>query len=198
MTFVFVQTISHCHRPSCSGTSVVIWSSCSNPSPHLPIEASSSSSPCSNLSSYTATLHPPFVVMLIAWSLSSVVLNRFSSYLLKSPDCLPFFKNGGSGAELWFACMVGPVGVWIRWFLARFNGRGLGRAGLFRWMLFEILIANVSAACVMAALSTVKEAVNTKICDIIVIGTQLCLLGCLSTVSTFAAEFNAMRESNHP
>ncbi|XP_057728466.1 uncharacterized protein LOC130944253 [Arachis stenosperma] len=108
------------------------------------------------------------------------------------------FKNGGSGAELWFACMVGPVGVWIRWFLARLNGRGLGRAGLFKWMPFGTLIANVSAACVMAALSTVKEAVNTKDCDTIVIGTQLGLLGCLSTVSTFAAEFNAMRESNHP
>ncbi|XLS94762.1 hypothetical protein HN51_070770, partial [Arachis hypogaea] len=68
------------------------------------------------------------------------------------------FKNGGSGAELWFACMVGPVGMWIRWFLARLNGRGLGRAGLFKWMPFGTLIANVSAACVMAALSTVKEA----------------------------------------
>ncbi|XLU26789.1 hypothetical protein S245_062855, partial [Arachis hypogaea] len=42
------------------------------------------------------------------------------------------FKNGGSGAELW--------------------------AGLFKWMPFGTLIANVSAACVMAALSTVKEA----------------------------------------
>ncbi|KAL4275984.1 hypothetical protein AHAS_Ahas20G0161800 [Arachis hypogaea] len=88
--------------------------------------------------------------------------------------------------------------MWIRWFLARLNRRGLGRAGLFKWMPFGTLIANVSAACVMAALSTVKEAVNTKDCDTIVIGTQLGLLGCLSTVSTFAAEFNAMKESNHP
>lgn len=29
-------------------------------------------------------------------------------------------------------------------------------------------------------------------------GIQLGLLGCLSTVSTFAAEFHAMRESKHP
>ncbi|KAL1309927.1 hypothetical protein AAHE18_17G213800 [Arachis hypogaea] len=123
----------------------------------------------------------------------SGILWGVSGALLKAK-----FKNGGSGAELWFACMVGPVGVWIRWFLARLNGRGLGRAGLFKWMPFGTLIANVSAACVMAALSTVKEAVNTKDCDTIVIGTQLGLLGCLSTVSTFAAEFNAMRESNHP
>ncbi|RYR47695.1 hypothetical protein Ahy_A07g033641 [Arachis hypogaea] len=125
------------------------------------------------------------VILGILWGVSGA--------LLKAK-----FKNGGSGAELWFACMVGPVGVWIRWFLARLNGRGLGRAGLFKWMPFGTLIANVSAACVMAALSTVKEAVNTKDCDTIVIGTQLGLLGCLSTVSTFAAEFNAMRESNHP
>ncbi|MED6174289.1 hypothetical protein PIB30_067764 [Stylosanthes scabra] len=108
------------------------------------------------------------------------------------------FKHGGSGAELWFACMVGPVGVWSRWFLARLNGRGLGKAELFKWMPFGTLIANVSAACVMAALSTLKKAVNTKDCDTITTGIQLGLLGCLSTVSTFAAEFNAMRESIHP
>ncbi|KAI4337782.1 hypothetical protein L6164_016157 [Bauhinia variegata] len=108
------------------------------------------------------------------------------------------FKHGGSAAELWFACMVGPLGVWIRWFLARLNGRGLGRAGLFKWIPFGTLIANVSAACVMAALSTVKKEVNTRDCDTVVTGIQFGLLGCLSTVSTFAAEFNAMRESMHP
>jgi len=70
------------------------------------------------------------------------------------------FRHGGSAAELWFACMVGPIGVWIRWFLARLNGRGLGKAGLFKWIPFGTLIANVSAACVMAALASVKKAVS--------------------------------------
>ncbi|KAK9269874.1 hypothetical protein L1049_025447 [Liquidambar formosana] len=77
------------------------------------------------------------------------------------------FESGGSGAQLWLACMVGPLGVWIRWFLARFNGRGLG-------------------------------GVNTKTCDTVATGIQFGLLGCLSTVSTFIAEFNAMRQSKHP
>ncbi|KAL5145450.1 Fluoride export protein 2 [Glycine soja] len=108
------------------------------------------------------------------------------------------FKNGGNVAQLWFACMVGPIGVWIRWFLARLNGRGLGKAGLFKWIPFGTLIANVSAACIMAALSTVKNAVNTRDCDTAVAGIQFGLMGCLSTVSTFAAEFNAMRESSRP
>ncbi|XP_028775015.1 fluoride export protein 2 isoform X3 [Neltuma alba] len=108
------------------------------------------------------------------------------------------FKHGGSAAQLWFGCMVGPVGVWIRWFLARLNGRGLGKSGLMKWLPFGTLIANVSAACVMAALATVKEAVNTRNCDTVVAGVQFGLMGCLSTVSTFAAEFNAMRESKHP
>ncbi|KAH9305831.1 hypothetical protein KI387_010235, partial [Taxus chinensis] len=27
---------------------------------------------------------------------------------------------------LWIACMVGPFGVWIRWYLARLNGQGIG------------------------------------------------------------------------
>ncbi|XP_054788260.1 fluoride export protein 1-like [Prosopis cineraria] len=108
------------------------------------------------------------------------------------------FKHGGSAAQLWFGCMVGPVGVWIRWFLARLNGRGLGSSGLMKWIPFGTLIANVSAAGVMAALATVKEAVNTRNCDTVVAGIQFGLMGCLSTVSTFAAEFNAMRESKHP
>ncbi|KAI9097673.1 hypothetical protein K1719_025444 [Acacia pycnantha] len=108
------------------------------------------------------------------------------------------FKHGGSAAQLWFSCMVGPVGVWIRWFLARLNGRGLGRSGHMKWIPFGTLIANVTAACLMAALATVKEAVNTRNCDTVVAGLQFGVMGCLSTVSTFAAEFNAMRESKHP
>ncbi|KAF3961194.1 hypothetical protein CMV_014158 [Castanea mollissima] len=104
------------------------------------------------------------------------------------------FRSGSSGAQLWLACFVGPPGVWIRWFLARLNGRGLGKAGLFKWVPFGTLAANVSAACIMAALSTVKKAT----CDIVASGIQLGFLGCLSTVSAFIAEFTAMRESKHP
>ncbi|XP_023913034.1 uncharacterized protein LOC112024655 isoform X2 [Quercus suber] len=108
------------------------------------------------------------------------------------------FSSGSSGAQLWLACFVGPPGVWIRWFLARLNGRGLGRAGLFKWVPFGTLAANVPAACIMAALSTVKKAVNSQTCDTVASGIQLGFLGCLSTLSTFIAEFNAMRESEHP
>ncbi|GAB4834863.1 hypothetical protein Ancab_033132 [Ancistrocladus abbreviatus] len=107
------------------------------------------------------------------------------------------FKNGSSGAQLWLACLVGPLGVWIRWWLARLNGRGLGKQGWFKWIPFGTLAANVSVACVMAALTTIKKAVNTRDCDAVVNGIQLGLLGCLSTVSTFIAEFNALRLSNH-
>ncbi|KAL3737366.1 hypothetical protein ACJRO7_026180 [Eucalyptus globulus] len=108
------------------------------------------------------------------------------------------FGNGGSEAQLWLGCVVGPVGVWIRWFLARLNGRGLGKNGLLKWVPFGTLIANVSAACVTAALATMKKAVNTKTCDTVASGIQFGLPGCLSTVSTFMAEFDAMRQSKHP
>lgn len=39
---------------------------------------------------------------------------------------------------------------------------------------------------------------NNKHCDTVASGIQFGLLGCLSTVSTFVAEFHAMRESAHP
>ncbi|KAI3936675.1 hypothetical protein MKX01_034104 [Papaver californicum] len=98
---------------------------------------------------------------------------------------------------LWLACMVAPPGVWIRWLLARLNGRGLGREGLMKWIPFGTLIANVSAACMMAALATVKEVVNTESCQMITTGIQFGFLGCLSTVSTFAAEYYAMSQTKH-
>ena len=50
--------------------------------------------------------------------------------------------------------MVGPTGVWIRWFLARLNGHGLGKAGLFKWIPFGTLIADVSGACDVGRMST--------------------------------------------
>ncbi|KAL9229118.1 hypothetical protein vseg_004622 [Gypsophila vaccaria] len=108
------------------------------------------------------------------------------------------FKDGGSGAQLWLACFVGPFGVWIRWWLARLNGKGLGKSGRWKWIPFGTLIANVSAACMMAALATVKKAVNRKDCDTVATGIQFGLMGCLSTVSTLMAEFNALRKSSHP
>ncbi|XP_028775016.1 uncharacterized protein LOC114731924 [Neltuma alba] len=127
-----------------------------------------------------------FLIMLgLLWGVSAALAARE-------------FKHGGSAAQLWVACMVGPLGVWIRWLLARLNGRGIGRERLFKWIPFGTLIANVSAACAMAALATLKKSVNTKNCDTVVTGIQFGVLGCLSTVSTFAAEFNAMRESMHP
>ncbi|KAL2893179.1 putative fluoride ion transporter CrcB [Bienertia sinuspersici] len=92
------------------------------------------------------------------------------------------FKDGGSGAQLWLGCLVCPLGVWLRWWLARFNGRGLGHAERWKWIPFGTLTANA----------------NTKNCVTIAGGIQLGLMGCLSTVSTFMAEFNAMRESSHP
>ncbi|KAM7256740.1 hypothetical protein ACFE04_012481 [Oxalis oulophora] len=124
------------------------------------------------------------VMLGLLWSVSGTLLKEE-------------FDSGSSEAQLWLACLVGPFGVWIRWFLARFNGRGLGAGGTLKWVPFGTLMANVSAACIMAALSTVKKAANTKDCDTIASGIQMGFLGCLSTVSTFIAEFNAMRESKY-
>ncbi|XP_058184830.1 uncharacterized protein LOC131302293 [Rhododendron vialii] len=109
------------------------------------------------------------------------------------------FGHGGSGVQLLLGCIVGPFGVWIRWLLARqLNGRGFGKSGRWKWLPFGTLIANVSAACLMAALATLQEAVKTKTCDTIATGIQFGLLGCLSTVSTFIAEVHLLRESNQP
>ncbi|XP_021771414.1 fluoride export protein 1-like [Chenopodium quinoa] len=138
-----------------------------------------------NFKSHLIVLTVLMLVWVGLWTTSGILENKE-------------FKNGGSGAQLLVGCLVGPFGVWLRWWLARFNGRGLGKAGRWKWIPFGTLAVNVSAACVMAALATVKKAVSTKDCDTVSSGIQFGLLGCLSTVSTFMAEYNAMRESSHP
>lgn len=108
------------------------------------------------------------------------------------------FDNDSSTSYLWFGCIFGPIGVWIRFYLAQLNGRGLGRTEMMKWMPFGTLIANVAAACIMAAMATLKKAVTDNHFGIVATGIQFGLCGCLSTVSTFVAEFGAMRESKHP
>ena len=70
-------------------------------------------------------------------------------------------NKGGSRAQLLLACMVGPLGVWTRWFLAKkLNGQGLGKNGFLKWLPFGTLTANVFAACVMALFAILKKAVR--------------------------------------
>ncbi|XP_073047578.1 uncharacterized protein [Primulina eburnea] len=107
------------------------------------------------------------------------------------------FIAGGSCAQLFLACIVGPVYVWIRWLLAPFNGRGLGKKVALKWIPFWTLAANVLPACIMAALATLKKVVKTKKLDAAATRFQYELPGCLSTVSTFIAEFHAMRQSKY-
>ncbi|CAN6994486.1 hypothetical protein IGI04_017472 [Brassica rapa subsp. trilocularis] len=119
--------------------------------------------------------------------------------IVSATELVKEFDKGTSKAQLWLGCLVAAPGVWIRWFLARVNGRGLGKDGQYlRWVPFGTLIANVAAASVMAALATLKKSVDTPTCNTVASGVQFGLLGCLSTVSTFMAEFNAMRESDKP
>ncbi|KAF8097826.1 hypothetical protein N665_0280s0028 [Sinapis alba] len=119
--------------------------------------------------------------------------------IVSATELVKEFDKGTSKAQLWLGCLVAAPGVWIRWFLARLNGRGLGKDGQYlRWVPFGTLIANVAAASVMAALATLKKSVDTTTCNTVASGIQFGLLGCLSTVSTLMAEFNAMRESDYP
>lgn len=104
-------------------------------------------------------------------------------------------RSLADGAVLWMGCSVVPPGVWLRWYLARLNGQGIGKQGSFKWLPIGTLAANVLAAGVMAALAVTSKVVHTKQAMTILSGIQLGFLGCLSTVSTFAAEVYTMRRS---
>lgn len=101
----------------------------------------------------------------------------------------------GDGAVLWMGCSVAPPGVWLRWYLARLNGQGIGKQRSLKWLPTGTLVANVLAAGIMAVLAVTSKAVDTKRSTTILSGIQLGFLGCLSTVSTFAAEVYTMRRS---
>ncbi|KAJ4821525.1 camphor resistance CrcB family protein [Rhynchospora pubera] len=102
-----------------------------------------------------------------------------------------------NGAVLWLGCVVAPPGVWTRWYLARLNGVGIGKKSHLKWFPIGTFLANVIAACIMAALSVISKAVNTERSGVILSGIQLGFLGCMSTVSTFVAEVYTMRQSGH-
>ncbi|XP_071692575.1 fluoride export protein 1-like [Rutidosis leptorrhynchoides] len=108
------------------------------------------------------------------------------------------FNGDSSTNHLWFGCLVGPIGVWIRFYLAQFNGKGLGKTEIMKWMPFGTLIANVAASCIMAAFATMKKSESNKHFTIVATGIQFGLCGCLSTVSTFIAEYSAMSQSLRP
>nr|XP_043639094.1 fluoride export protein 1-like [Erigeron canadensis] len=129
------------------------------------------------------------VVMVILWGL----LLGVSVALLKKD-----FNGDSSTGYLWFGCIVGPIGVWIRFYLAKLNGQGLGNTEIMKWMPFGTLIANVAASCIMATFATLKKDVKREHFDNVATGIQFGLCGCLSTVSTFIAEFGAMIDSTHP
>ncbi|RWR73687.1 CRCB domain-containing protein [Cinnamomum micranthum f. kanehirae] len=108
------------------------------------------------------------------------------------------FKAQEPIAKLWLACLLGSPGVWLRWFLAGYNGRGIGRSGSWKWFPFGTLAVNVLASTLMAGSTTIMKVINTKRCDIIVDGFQFGFCGCLSTVSAFVAEVYVMNQSKHP
>ncbi|WCJ44604.1 camphor resistance CrcB family protein [Euphorbia peplus] len=131
--------------------------------------------------------HPHLVVMAVLLVMLCILWSVSGKMLENDFD--------GEGGSLWMACLVGAPGVWIRWFMARFNGRGLGRKRQLKWVPFGTLIVNVSSTIIMGALSVVQKEVEAKKYHTILIGIKLGFSGCLSTIAAFIAEYNAMEES---
>ena len=130
--------------------------------------SSKSNSIVDNYKIHVAALVILILILALLWCLSGVFEKRE-------------FSSGNSAAQLWLACMVGPFGVWIRWFLARLNGRGLGKNGSLKWVPFGTLIANVSAACIMAVLAVLKKVVRFHLLH--------CICSLLYSLHCFDVEF---------
>ncbi|XP_062205377.1 fluoride export protein 1 [Phragmites australis] len=128
--------------------------------------------------------------------LQSVMMILMSSiWVLSIVLAVVKVRSLADGAVLWLGCSVAPPGVWLRWYLARLNGQGIGKQRSLKWLPIGTLAANVLAAGIMAALAVTSKAVHTERSATILSGIQLGFLGCLSTVSTFVAEVYTMRRS---
>lgn len=62
--------------------------------------------------------------------------------------------------KLFLSILVGPFGVWTRWYLARLNGRGVGIKHHLKWLPVGTLVTNLVAAWLEAALSAINRWVN--------------------------------------
>lgn len=102
-----------------------------------------------------------------------------------------------SRRTLWVACSLAPPGVWTRWYLARFNGQGIGPMHKLRWFPVGTFLANVTSSSLKACLTTVVNAVGNYDAILLVSGIELGTLGCLSTVSTFVVEIQIMHEGKN-
>ncbi|GLJ10496.1 hypothetical protein SUGI_0129390 [Cryptomeria japonica] len=98
--------------------------------------------------------------------------------------------------KLWMACLVGPFGVWIRWYMARLNGQGIGAQKRLKWLPMGTLLTNLIASIIMATLSTIHLVVKDDNRKNVLEGFELGFLGCLSTVSTFVVEVRALHQSS--
>ncbi|EER91904.1 fluoride export protein 1 [Sorghum bicolor] len=127
--------------------------------------------------------------------LSVMIILMSSFWVLSIVLTVVKMHSLADGAVLWMGCSVAPPGVWLRWYLARLNGQGIGKQRSLKWLPIGTLVANVLAAGIMAVLAVTSKAVHTKRSTTILSGIQLGFLGCLSTVSTFAAEVYTMRRS---
>eukprot|EP00270_Netrium_digitus_P005393 TRINITY_DN1708_c0_g1_i1.p1 TRINITY_DN1708_c0_g1~~TRINITY_DN1708_c0_g1_i1.p1 ORF type:complete len:364 (+),score=45.97 TRINITY_DN1708_c0_g1_i1:291-1382(+) len=56
--------------------------------------------------------------------------------------------------KLWIACNLAPVGVWVRWYLSRFNGRKLWEP--LDWLPWGTLATNVGAASLESVVSLLQ------------------------------------------
>ncbi|KAH7285987.1 hypothetical protein KP509_33G054300 [Ceratopteris richardii] len=91
---------------------------------------------------------------------------------------------------LWFAALVAPPGVWLRWHLARFNGKGIFTK--FHWLPVGTLLANLLGASLDAIIVFLEFVMTSDNATLVLGGLQLGFVGCLSTVSTFVAEIYTM------
>ncbi|KAJ7533230.1 hypothetical protein O6H91_13G038600 [Diphasiastrum complanatum] len=119
---------------------------------------------------------------LFLFLVSSAVLWVLTSILV-AKDAHSFNRR-----KLWLACVLAPPGVWTRWFLSHYNGRGIGRKRWLKWLPIGTFATNIIASNIECLLSLINLKVHNYSSALTVGALQLGLLGCMSTVSTLVTE----------
>lgn len=98
---------------------------------------------------------------------------------------------------IWLSVLLGPLGCWLRWFLARRLNQRL--AGSWAWVPAGTLAANALGTAVTASMANLLDVASLGAAGTLCTqAVQSGFTGALTTVSTFVLEVRAMEKTGGP
>eukprot|EP00243_Klebsormidium_subtile_P001976 TRINITY_DN13742_c0_g1_i1.p1 TRINITY_DN13742_c0_g1~~TRINITY_DN13742_c0_g1_i1.p1 ORF type:complete len:418 (-),score=3.19 TRINITY_DN13742_c0_g1_i1:223-1476(-) len=130
----------------------------------------------------------------VAWTAAVLWLG----VLLPLNIVIAAFKWGDVGKHIQaIAACISPLGVWLRWYLSRYNG-GFMKGSTYAWIPWGTLAANVLASVFLTLDKMGNVQITSHVWSVWLSALGKGVMGCLSTVSTFTVEIFKLAEGGSP